>query len=503
MSRAAKKGGSQMLRGSVWAIALRWSVRGIGLLSTLVLVRLLTPADFGIVAMAMLVVGTVEVISHTGQQLAIIRHPNPTREHYDSAWTISVLMGIGLSVCIFAAAPLATAYFHTPQAIPVIRCLALRTLIDGFENVGVFEFGRELQFRNSFNYVVAQRVATFFITIAAALVLRNYWALVIGIVADRCARVAFSYVLHPFRPRIAFGKVGELWSFSIWTWARQIGAYLTTKADEFIVSGMGTVGGLPGSVAMGRYNVAADVAAAPTDELVTPILTTLFPVMAKIQDDMDALRSLFLKALAWSAIACSATSVGIALVSNGIVALILGSQWLPIRTLMPWLALSQGVLVLGASVYVVFDVLGQPRSSAIAQWSRLLLLLAVLVPLSWEKDLDVIAMGRLAVDCVITPTLLWSVRRVLPVSIADFWSAVWRPIAAAALMAMAVTAIDPFLADNLAVRLALQIFAGAVAYAGGLLVLWTASGRPPGPEDDIIGCCHRVFRSSPPEPDVS
>jgi O-antigen/teichoic acid export membrane protein len=491
-----------MLRGSVWAIALRWSVRGIGLLSTLILVRLLTPADFGIAAMAMLVVGTVEVISHTGQQLAIIRHPNPTREHYDSAWTISVLMGIGLSICIFAAAPLATAYFRTPQAALVIRCLALRTLVDGFENVGVFEFGRELQFRNSFSYVVAQRLATFFVTITAALVLRNYWALVIGIVADRCARVTFSYLLHPFRPRIAFGKVRELWSFSMWTWARQIGAYLTSRADEFIVSGMGMVGGLPGSVAMGRYNVAADVAASPTDELVTPIVTTLFPVMAKIQGDMGALRSLFLKALSWSAIVCSATSVGVALVSNGIVALILGDQWLPIRTIMPWLALSQGVLVLGASVYVVFDVLGQPKSSALAQWSRLLLLLAVLVPLSWERNLDIIAIGRLAVDCVITPTLLWRVRRVLPVSLADFGRALWRPVSAAALMAVAVTAIDPLLGDDPIVRLALQILTGAVAYASALLLLWAASGRPSGPEEDFIKRCHRVFRFSRPEPDI-
>src|SRR5438552_12057395 len=74
----------RMLRGSAWMIAWRWCVRGIGVVSTVVLARLLTPADFGLVAMAMLVVGLVEVLGDGGFSLAIIRHPDPTREHMDT-----------------------------------------------------------------------------------------------------------------------------------------------------------------------------------------------------------------------------------------------------------------------------------------------------------------------------------------------------------------------------------------------------------------------------------
>src|SRR6185312_2887630 len=149
---AAAKSGSHMLRGSAWAVALRWCIRGTGLLSTLILARLLTPADFGIVAMAMLVVGALEILSETGQRLAIIRHPDPTREHYDSAWTISILIGLGLSAGIFAVAPLTVDYFHEPRAVLVIRCLALRALIGGFENIGVVDFRRGLRFQRDFHY---------------------------------------------------------------------------------------------------------------------------------------------------------------------------------------------------------------------------------------------------------------------------------------------------------------------------------------------------------------
>src|SRR6185295_10500620 len=96
----------QMFRGSMWIIAVRWSDRLLGLVSTLILARLLSPADYGIVAIAGMIVGIVEVFSYTGQNSAIIRHPNPTREHYDSAWTVSLILGLGLGLIIWVLAPL-------------------------------------------------------------------------------------------------------------------------------------------------------------------------------------------------------------------------------------------------------------------------------------------------------------------------------------------------------------------------------------------------------------
>ena len=72
-------------------------------MSTIVLARLLVPADFGIVTIAMIILGTVEIFAQTGQHLAIIRHPNPTREHYDSAWTIFIILSTILAQWCFSA----------------------------------------------------------------------------------------------------------------------------------------------------------------------------------------------------------------------------------------------------------------------------------------------------------------------------------------------------------------------------------------------------------------
>src|SRR5215472_7511173 len=137
---------SHMLRGSMWTLGIRWSIRLTGLVSTVLLARLLTPADYGIVAIAVVIVGAVDVFRLTGERSAIIRHPNPTREHYDSAWTMSVLLGLGLGLIILLLSPISASYFHEPRALAVVQVLAVRTMASGFENIGTLNFQRDLQF---------------------------------------------------------------------------------------------------------------------------------------------------------------------------------------------------------------------------------------------------------------------------------------------------------------------------------------------------------------------
>src|SRR5689334_546854 len=142
--------GRSMLKGSFWMILLRWAIRLIGLVSTVILARLLTPTDFGIVSMAMFVVGMLEVLNQTGQRLAIIRLHDPSREDYDSAWTISLLVGVTIGLLILLIAPFTVVYFHEPRAILVMQCLSLRAVLDGFENIGIVDFRRDLRFDRFF-----------------------------------------------------------------------------------------------------------------------------------------------------------------------------------------------------------------------------------------------------------------------------------------------------------------------------------------------------------------
>ena len=319
-----------VVRGSAWSIGLRWSVRLTGLVSTVILARLLTPSDYGIVAIAALIVGTLEIFTQTGQYNAIVRHPDPTREHYDSVWTVSLLLGLGLGVTIWTMTPLTTAYFHEPRAKLVVEILALRTMMRGLQNVGIINFARRLNFRRQFYFSVIPELISFVVTIGFAIALRNYWALVIGIMSQDTATIVLSYIMDPYRPRICFSKVREIWSFSIWSLFKNLGNYVNGQIDKI------AIGGFAGAAAMGRYDVARDLAISPSQELINPVVSTLLPVMAKVQDDREKRRELYMSTLAWSALICTSASVGVAVVAEDMVDLVLGPKWHDVWPLMPW-----------------------------------------------------------------------------------------------------------------------------------------------------------------------
>jgi len=470
-----------MLRGSAWMIALRWAIRLTGLVSTIVLARLLTPKDFGVVAIAMIVVGMFEMLSATGQGVALIRHSKPTREHYDTAWTISLVIGICIGAAIFLVAPLTNLYFHDERTVLVMQCLALRAVLSACENIGTIDFRRDLMFNRFFLYNFCAKILSFSVTITLAIVLRDYWALVAGILCGQLARTVLSYVMHPYRPRISFAKVSEIWSFSIWVFIRSIGGYFVNQVDAI------AVGGATGTSSMGRYTVAKDLAASPTDEIVVPMVSVLFPVMARFQNDSEQLRELYLRSLTWALIIGASTGIGVWLVAPDIVPLILGQKWVDIIPLVGWLALTSGIGTLNSCAYQILDVLGHPRLGARLQWLRVLVLAAAIFPTVYlTHDLVMLVMVRLVATIVLIPPLLFVVGRRCDVTIGNYFAAFWRAFAAGGVMAVVVLSLNQALGFSGPARLGLDVVVGAIAYIGTLLALWNISGRPQTAERDVI-----------------
>jgi len=484
-----------MRSGSFWMIAVRWSIRLTGVVSTVILARLLTPTDFGVVAMAMIVVSLLEVLSPSGQKYALIRLVNPDRGHYDTVWTLSVIVGMVIAAAIVGIAPLTRLYFHDGRAIPVMQCLALRSAIGGFENVGVLDFRRELRFDKYFLYNVYPKLISFFVTIIAAFVLRNYWALVLGILSYSFAMNVLSFTMHPYRPSFSLVKINELWSFSIWTLVRTIGWSLNFQVDQLVI------GGTAGVAAMGRYAVASDVATSPSRELNDPMVAALYPVMVKVQHDHTQLRALYLKALCWSAIICFSTSIGVALVSHDLVQVVLGSKWLDLEPLMGYLALSAGLVGLSSGAYATFDTLGRPELGARMQWLRLAFLCLVIVPVGIAShSLKFIAIARLGVTAIFMPTLFLAAGSAIGVSPGDYVRAFWRPLAAAATMTIGVWGAEALMPQSGAAQLIFEVLAGAVCFTVSLLALWRLSGRPDSAERDLLQFIRQCLTTWAPYP---
>jgi O-antigen/teichoic acid export membrane protein len=423
-----------MVRGSAWIMSVRWSLRILGLISTLILARLLAPADYGVVAIASMIVGVVEVFSRTGQQSALIRLPHPTRGAF--RFRMDSLSSLGrrpVGLVIWALTPLTTIYFHEPRAAVVVQILAFRVMLNGAQNIGIVNFQRRLQFNRLFWFNIIPTLISFPVTVTAAFVLRNYWVLVIGLMVEYATVFALSYIMEPYARGSASARCGRFGQFSSWSLVKSIGIYLNDMIDRV------AIGGFAGSAAMGRFQVASEVATIPSQEVINPIVSVLFPVMATVQHDHDRRRTLYLAVLYWSALVCMSTSVGVALVSDDFVDLVLGPQWHDMKPLMPWMALSFGVLGMSNSVYTAFDTVGRPLISARLQWLRFFWMAVAIVPVAFlTHDLVSVAITRLVVTITITPVLFLALTQAFGFPFREIVTTIWRPVAAALVMVAAV-----------------------------------------------------------------
>src|SRR5207249_5304962 len=105
----------------------------------------------------------------------------------------------------------------------------------GFQNIGVVSFRMELDFAKEFRFNLYTKLINLAVVVSAALVFRNYLALVVGMVSGAIINVVLSYVMHSYRPRFSVAEVRHLWSFSNWLLVSTVGSFLTRKADQFIV----------------------------------------------------------------------------------------------------------------------------------------------------------------------------------------------------------------------------------------------------------------------------
>ena len=185
--------GRRMAAGAGWMVLMRLCMRGIGLVSMVILARLLVPDDFGLIVLATTFVGILEAISELGFEIVLIRDRDAPRAKYDSAWTLSVIRGVSVATIIFLSSDLVAGFWGDPRLVDVMLALSAASLVDGFRNVGVVDFRKHLTFDRDFLFRVTGRIAGFVVTIALAALWRNYWALVAGILTSRVALLVASY----------------------------------------------------------------------------------------------------------------------------------------------------------------------------------------------------------------------------------------------------------------------------------------------------------------------
>jgi lipopolysaccharide exporter len=473
-----------MARGAVWLVLFRLADRGIGFVSTLILARLLVPADFGVVAMGMSVLAALEMLSAFNFDIALVQNPKAERRHFDTAWTFSILFAVFTSLAMCVLAVPAAAFYNEPQVAPLMVALAATALIRGFDNIGVVAFQKELQLDKEVKLGLVKRLAGFVVTIAAAVVFRNYWALVCGTLTQRVVGVVMSYRMHPYRPRWSLAASSELLRFSSWLLLNNFLIFLNNRGPDFMIGRFG------GAKSLGTYALSFELANLPTTELVFPISRAVLPGYALMADRPQQLREAFVNVLSLIAMVSIPAGALIGLIAEPTVRLLLGSRWIDAVPLIEVLAMFGIVRSLHGPNGSVYLVLGKPYVIAALQCVQLVVALVLMgwwVPAHGALG----AAWALVVGAGLAMASNFTVLlRMISLPIVDVLAALWRPSIATVAMAFALWPARAALSAKLdgdwvwkpAVEFASLATLGVVTYAATLLLLWAGRGRPPGAE---------------------
>lgn len=455
--------------------------RGLGFISTLILARLLLPADFGLLAMATSLIAFLELITYLGLETALLRDQETTLEHFNSVWTLNVLTGLGIAVLMVALAIPAAHFYREPRVTLVIWALAVGPLVQGFENVAVVNFRKEMRFDRDFSYMFSKRLVGFATTLTLALTLRNYWALVGGMLAGRVSGVALSYFLQSFRPRFSLGSLHDLMHFSKWLMLQNLIQFLKTRSSDFIV------GRIAGSSALGIFSVAAEISNMPGTELVAPINRAILPAYMNLAKDLPALRREFLSVMSMVALLAVPAVAGLAVCAPFMVLALLGPKWVQAAELIEILAFYGITQVMQSNAYSAFLALGKPQVFIWITSIHVAILVSLLVAFTSSHGLNGAAWAYVLSSVLIMPVDFYFITRFMGLRPNAYISRLWRPVVGAGLMYVGVRTLGPPLPGAVAIPtlqalhgLVTSIAIGGPLYIACVSILWLLAGRPDG-----------------------
>lgn len=456
---------SRVIKSASWVLAGKLAGRGLELIRIVVLARLLLPDDFGLLGIAMLALATSETFTHTGFNKALIQRKGDIAGHLNTAWTIQIIRGLLLAALLYSIAPWIAWFFNEPRAIPVLRVLSFMEVLRGGLNIGIVYFHKNLEFHKQVAYETASQIVALVIGVVLAYRLRNVWALVWAGLAGEFVRMALSYVLHPYRPRLAMDwkRAGQLFDFGKWFFGITVLNFLATKANRMIL------GRLLGTTALGVFNLADRIGNKLPMDFKQMTDSVMVPAYARVQDDQARVERGFLQAFNATLYITGPISAVIFVTAPALVLSVLGGNWsaaiVPLRILTVAGLLHALIGAIGA----LYIGLGHPKFGLANAFLGSAAILASIYPLTNRLGVAGAALAtvfgalaKIPVSIIAMKTAAISPKRLASASIPGFTLTI-----AAGLGAMAGTQV----ADIPLYSLAVQLFASGLAMVAAIYTL--------------------------------
>jgi len=380
-----------------------------------IVARFLSPSQFGLLAIALLVLLVVETFTASGFAQALIQRKGDITPYLSSVLIANIVRGCALAVLIVLVAPLAAHFFHVPASVDVIRGSAAIVLIRSLGNPALAMVHREFRFHTIALLEICSAAVAFGVSVGLAVELRTVWALILGLVTREAVLTIGSWIVQRWRPTAAYSatRLRELHSFGRWVFLGNILSFLSLQSDTMVV------GRMLGAGALGLYEMAFRTSQVPATLISQTASTTAFPALSSVADDRARFRYVYLRMV--SSLVLVNLVVTAFLVGAGpwLVELILGERWLSMVPTMRILAIAGFLRSIVTVAGRVFGAAGHPNYDAVINTARLAALAIALYPCVNAWGIEGAAVAVVVSMLVLVPMYFVMLRRATGITIVD------------------------------------------------------------------------------------
>lgn len=345
------------LKGVKWSFIGRMTNQALRFGLTVFLARILAPDDFGLFAMITVFTSFAVLLRDAGFGQSLIHIQDATKDDYDTVFRLNILIGVFLSLLFFLTAPLISGFYNEPLLIDLTRAISVIFLIQSLTGVNNIELKKNLEFKKIAFITNTSFLVSLVVTILLALKGYGVWCLVGKSISENIVVTVLTYLYTKYRPgrNFSYSSLKKLWKYSLSLTSNKIVVYWMRNADNLMI------GKFLSQKVLGEYNMGYRIMLFPIQNISHVIAEVLFPAFSKIQNDLDKIKSIYLKVVQTIALIVFPLMVIIICIPNLFVKSVLGDKWIAIASFLPLLAvvsIPQSIFTISGSIY---SSIGKPQ----------------------------------------------------------------------------------------------------------------------------------------------
>lgn len=435
----------------------------ISLGTTLILARMLSPADYGMMTLAMIVISFVGFFNEVGIGAAIVQKTNLTSTEVNGCFVIAILISFVLCIATVLGSGFAADFFKTPELQAMISVLSTAFVLGSFTTVPMAFLRKEMRFKEIAALSIIEVVVVSFVSISLAIIGFGAWSLVLGYITSSLARTLGVFWLSRWSPKGGYDlrEATELVFYGLHVTTSRIFWYFYNNADKVII------GKLLGTRQVGIYDMALGLATLPTSQVTTLVTNVSSALFSKLQGNLPQISEAILKLTRGVVYITYPILIGMLVCSRELVGIVLGEKWMDI--LIPFTALCLLGLVKSFDPLLSQLLISTGHAKKLSAYTALcgvVMSIAVVVGASID-GLRGVSLVWILVYPLLTVKLLRDVCRVTGMSMMTFYKNLWPVLLAASVMGCVVFVVREICVvfTNFApLILTLEVISGMLTY---------------------------------------